>query len=109
MLRYLCDNTGLRGNKIGRIDLKGVYSFFEVENDELAKVTEAFKKVEYNGRSVRIEMSQDGDRRPRSGGDYGPRKRSWSSEGGRPGGSRSGGDRRESFGRGGKAPFPKKY
>ncbi|NLR80805.1 DEAD/DEAH box helicase [Chitinophaga eiseniae] len=113
MLRYLCDNTGLRGNKIGRIDLKGVYSFFEVENDELAKVTEAFKKVEYNGRSVRIEMSQDGDRRPRSGGDRGPRsfdgnrKRSWSSEGGRPGGSR--GDKRESFGSGNKPPYKKKY
>lgn len=120
MLRYLCDNTGLRGNKIGRIDLKGVYSFFEVENEELPKVTEAFKKVEYNGRSVRIEMSQDGDRRPRTGGgagdrgprrEDGPRKRSWSAEGGssRPGGSRSGGDRRESFGSGGKPPYKKKY
>lgn len=103
MLRYLCDNTGLRGNKIGRIDLKGVYSFFEVENEELAKVTEAFKKVEYNGRSVRIEMSQDGsgDRRPRTGGPRsfdGPRKRTWN------------GDRRESFSSGGsKPPYKKKY
>ena len=67
MLRYLCDTSGVRGNKVGRIDLKGVYSFFEVENDVVDKFVQAFKKAEYNGRSVRIEMSQDGDKR-RSGG-----------------------------------------
>ncbi|RFS26486.1 ATP-dependent helicase [Chitinophaga silvatica] len=113
MLRYLCDNTGVRGNKIGRIDLKGVYSFFEVENDEVSKVTEAFKKVEYNGRTVRIEMSQDSDRRPRSGGgdrDRGPRsndgrKRTWNGEGG----GRPGGNRERSFGGGSKPPYKKKF
>ncbi|GAA3913345.1 DEAD/DEAH box helicase [Chitinophaga oryziterrae] len=97
MLRYLCDTSGVRGNKIGRIDLKGVYSFFEVENDVVAQFQEVFKKAEYNGRSVRIEMSQDGDKRPRSGGPGG-------SGGGRPpredGGKRwersgSGGERSE--------------
>ncbi|WP_212003471.1 DEAD/DEAH box helicase [Chitinophaga sp. HK235] len=111
MLRYLCDNTGLRGNKIGRIDLKGVYSFFEVENDEVEKVTQSFKKVEYNGRSVRIEMSQDGDKRG-GGRSYGggnregggsPRKRSWS-----PGGGARTGEKRE-FSGGGRPPFKRKY
>ncbi|NSL87441.1 DEAD/DEAH box helicase [Chitinophaga solisilvae] len=115
MLRYLCDNTGIRGNKIGRIDLKGVYSFFEVENDEVEKVTQSFKKVEYNGRSVRIEMSQDGDKRGGGGRSFGggrrddgaPRKR-WNSEGGgRPGGFRSG-EKRESAG-GSRPPFKRKY
>jgi ATP-dependent RNA helicase DeaD len=72
MLRYLCDTSGVRGNKIGRIDLKGVYSFFEVENDVVDKFVQGFKKAEYNGRSVRIEMSQDGDKR-RSGGGGGGR------------------------------------
>ena len=72
MLRYLCDTSGVRGNKIGRIDLKGVYSFFEVENDVVEKFVQVFKKAEYNGRSVRIEMSQDGDKR-RSGGGGGGR------------------------------------
>jgi len=72
MLRYLCDTSGVRGNKIGRIDLKGVYSFFEVENDVVDKFVQVFKKAEYNGRSVRIEMSQDGDKR-RSGGGGGGR------------------------------------
>ncbi|ATL48160.1 ATP-dependent RNA helicase [Chitinophaga caeni] len=95
MLRFICDNTGLRGNKVGRIDLKGVYSFFEVENEAVDKVVTGFKKVERNGRAVRIEMSQDGGnegggggRRRSSGGrrdEGGGRRRSWSgggSEGG---------------------------
>ncbi|PUZ27098.1 ATP-dependent RNA helicase DeaD [Chitinophaga costaii] len=88
MLRYLCDSTGLKGNKIGRIDLKGVYSFFEVENDVLEQVQKSFTDLNYNGRSVRIEMSQDGDKR--GGGGYR----------GNSGGSRSygGGDRRKSYG-----------
>ncbi|WP_255578483.1 DEAD/DEAH box helicase [Chitinophaga sp. sic0106] len=111
MLRYLCDNTGLRGNKIGRIDLKGVYSFFEVENDAVEKVTQSFKKVEYNGRSVRIEMSQDGDKRRSGGGgggrreEGGPRKRWHSTEGG--GGNR--GEKREFSGGGSRPPFKRKY
>lgn len=71
MLRYLCDTSGVRGNKIGRIDLKGVYSFFEVENDVVEKFVQGFKKAEYNGRSVRIEMSQDGDKRRSGGGGSG--------------------------------------
>jgi ATP-dependent RNA helicase DeaD len=71
MLRYLCDTSGVRGNKIGRIDLKGVYSFFEVENDVVEKFVQVFKKAEYNGRSVRIEMSQDGDKRRSGGGGNG--------------------------------------
>jgi ATP-dependent RNA helicase DeaD len=89
MLRYLCDTSGVRGNKIGRIDLKGVYSFFEVENDVVGKFQEVFKKAEYNGRSVRIEMSQDGDKR-RSGGSSRP-PREGGSSGRRWEGSGSGG------------------
>lgn len=92
MLRYLCDTSGVRGNKIGRIDLKGVYSFFEVENDVVGKFQEVFKKAEYNGRSVRIEMSQDGDKR-RSGGGSGRPPREGSSSGRRWEGSSSGGGR----------------
>jgi ATP-dependent RNA helicase DeaD len=98
MLRYLCDTSGVRGNKIGRIDLKGVYSFFEVENDVVGKFQEVFKKAEYNGRSVRIEMSQDGDKRRSGGGGAGrPReegRKRW--EGGSGGGA-------------GRPPYKKKY
>jgi ATP-dependent RNA helicase DeaD len=110
MLRYLCDTSGVRGNKIGRIDLKGVYSFFEVENDVVEQFQQVFKKAEYNGRSVRIEMSQDGDKRPRSGGPGG-------SGSGRPreeGGKRwersgSGGERGAGAGGRAKPAYKKRY
>jgi ATP-dependent RNA helicase DeaD len=103
MLRFLCDSTGLRGNAIGRIDLKGVYSFFEVENDVVEKVEQSFKKVEHNGRAVRIETSQDGDKRAGGGGggsrSYGggggDRKKSWSGSGGGEGGAGGFRQRRE--------------
>ncbi|GEP98203.1 DEAD/DEAH box helicase [Chitinophaga cymbidii] len=104
MLRFLCDNTGLRGNKIGRIDLKGVYSFFEVENDVVEKVQQSFKKIEYNGRSVRIETSQDGDKRksPRSSYGDAPRRRTWT-------GSEDGGFRpRREFSKSGSGGFRSK-
>ncbi|UYQ94772.1 DEAD/DEAH box helicase [Chitinophaga horti] len=100
MLRFLCDSTGIRGNKIGRIDLKGVYSFFEVENDEVSKVYESFKKLDYNGRTVRIEMSQDsnggggGEKRkfsPRS--ESGGFRKGW--QGGESSGSRGFREKRE--------------
>jgi ATP-dependent RNA helicase DeaD len=92
MLRYLCDTSGVRGNKIGRIDLKGVYSFFEVENDVVDKFVQGFKKAEYNGRSVRIEMSQDGDKR--RNGSARPYHRRDGEESRRPGAPRPGFNRR---------------
>lgn len=98
MLGYICNTAGIRGDKVGRIDIKGVYSFFEVENDVLEQVQTGFKNADYSGRSVRIEISQDGDKRDRrEGGGSGDR-------GGRSsGGSRGGygGGERKSYGGGG--------
>ncbi|MNY43157.1 ATP-dependent RNA helicase DeaD [compost metagenome] len=90
MLRYVCDNAHVSGSKIGRIDVKGVYSFFEVESEIVDKVFEGFKQKDFNGRQVRIEISQDGDRKReerRSGFGGG---RSFS-------GNREGGERRGGF------------
>lgn len=98
MLGYICNTAGIRGDKVGRIDIKGVFSFFEVENDVLEQVQTGFKNADYSGRSVRIEISQDGDRGGRrEGGGSGDR-------GGRSsGGSRGGygGGERKSYGGGG--------
>jgi ATP-dependent RNA helicase DeaD len=106
MLRYLCDTSGVRGNKIGRIDLKGVYSFFEVENDVVGTFQETFKKADYNGRSVRIEMSQDGDRR-RSGGPGGGGSRNREEGGG--GGRRRWEGSGSGSGSGSRPGFKKRY
>jgi ATP-dependent RNA helicase DeaD len=84
MLGYICNNTGIVGRTVGKIDVKGVYSFFEVANADKDTVMNAFKAIQYKGREVRIEIS--GDDRP---------------EGGSRGGSGGGGYQRREGGGGG--------
>jgi len=108
LLRLICDNSHIEGAKIGKIDLKGVYSFFEVENDLVNKVFDGFKTVEYANRKVRIEISQDGDKRREErrggfgggnsgggGGSFGGKRRSFS------GGDRDGGRNKKPYRGGG--------
>ena len=86
MLGYICNHTRLSGKAIGKIDLKGVYTFFEVENASVDKVFSGFQDVDFNGRSVRVENAGEGrgerrggDKRGRSfrtnGADHGGRRR----------------------------------
>jgi len=100
MLSFICNNGKIGGKSVGKIDLKGVFSFFEVEDDVAEKVFEGFKNVEYKGRSVRIEKSGDGGR---DGSDGRPRRDGGGERRGGFGGERrsGGGDRRSSGGFGG--------
>lgn len=112
MLEYLVDASGINRAKIGKIDLKGVYSFFEVDNSEVDRVNNAFRDIEFKGRKVRIEVSADrGESGGRSRGDWKDKKRKdeWKprnkDQRGGGGGGRSGGrsDKRErSTSRGGR-------
>jgi ATP-dependent RNA helicase DeaD len=120
LLGYICNNTGITGKSVGKIDMKGVFSFFEVETDLVEKVTEAFKPIDFHGRDVRIEvsgeatgLSEGGERRSSGGGErrsggggYGGGERR-SGGGGYGGGERrsggggyGGGERRSSGGSG---------
>ncbi|WP_374166660.1 DEAD/DEAH box helicase [Arcticibacter sp. MXS-1] len=65
MLGFICNNARISGKAIGKIDLKGVYTFFEVENAVADQVQQNFKSVDFNGRKVRIELA--GDREGGSG------------------------------------------
>jgi ATP-dependent RNA helicase DeaD len=103
MLGFICNTANISGKSIGKIDLKGVFTFFEVQDEEVKKVFDGFKGVDFNGRQVRIEVSGEGrsdrgDRGGRSrGGDRGGRGRGERSGGF--GGERRdrGGDRRGGF------------
>ncbi|MFZ4263597.1 DEAD/DEAH box helicase [Sphingobacterium sp. HJSM2_6] len=102
MLGFICNNSKISGKSIGKIDLKGVFTFFEVQDEEVEKVFQGFKEVEYNGRSVRIEVSGEG-RSSSSSSDRGGRRRSSdrsSDRGGDRNGSRSGSGRKERSGGG---------
>ncbi len=83
LLAMICDYGDIRKDKIGKIDLKGAYSFFEVEKAFTDQIMKGFEGVEVRGRKVRLEMTS-GARRERGsdersgGGDGGGRKRSFS-------------------------------
>ncbi len=90
MLGFICNNGKISGKSVGKIDLKGVFTFFEVENNQAEAIQQNFKGVEFNGRAVRIELAgerESGGGRERSGGYSG-------------GGRRDGGSRERSGGSG---------
>jgi ATP-dependent RNA helicase DeaD len=95
LLGYICETTQISGKSVGKIDLKGVFSFFEVEDSVLEQVQAGFKTAQYNNREVRIENAgartggsgRSGDRRssrPRtsSGGGFRGERSSGNSYGG---------------------------
>ncbi|MCO5935733.1 DEAD/DEAH box helicase [Mucilaginibacter sp. RB4R14] len=67
LLGYICNNSKISGRTVGKIDVKGVYSFFEVSNADVEQVVNNFKGIEFKGREVRIEISGEGTSSPRSG------------------------------------------
>jgi ATP-dependent RNA helicase DeaD len=42
---------------VGKIDLKGAYSFFEVDKKYTEQIMKGFEGVEVRGRKVRLELS----------------------------------------------------
>jgi ATP-dependent RNA helicase DeaD len=96
MLELLDDITGLEKKHIGKIDLKGAYSFFEVEKEKAEDVLKGFKGgIEYQGRQVRVELTEDksssGGRRRSRGNDDRPDRGGERSYSKRPQGDRSSG------------------
>ena len=84
MLDYVLDTTGAKKSEVGRIDIKGVYSFVEMEEGSLPKAMESFKGEVFNGRKVRVDISGDGSKKngggykkPESGGYKKKEKRGW--------------------------------
>jgi ATP-dependent RNA helicase DeaD len=104
LLGYICNNTKISGRTVGKIDVKGVYSFFEVQNEDVEKVMGNFKDIEFKGRPVRIEISGEGtsDSRGGSGRREGGERREGGYRGGErregSGGGHRGGERREGGG-----------
>ncbi|TAF47229.1 MAG: DEAD/DEAH box helicase [Sphingobacteriales bacterium] len=108
LLGYICNNSGISGRNVGKIDMKGVFSFFEVENEQVDKIISGFKSVDFHGRAVKIEVSGEaassgerrggGNRGERSGGGYQGGSRSGSGSG--YGGYKGGGNRERSGGGG---------
>jgi len=74
-LELLDDMAGLEQKDIGKIDLKGAYSFFEVEKGREEQIMRSFNGMEYNGRALRVDVSgpdtgRGGERSERKGSNF---------------------------------------
>lgn len=102
LLRLVCDETGLKSNNVGRIDVMPSFSFFEADKEFADKIISQVNDSLYEGHKVSVEITKrKAETRERSsggGGNFGNRR---SSGGGFGGGDRSfGGERKRSFGGG---------
>jgi ATP-dependent RNA helicase DeaD len=101
LLGYICNQSKISGRTVGKIDVKGVYSFFEVPHADVEKVMAGFKEADFKGRPVRIEISGEGSSENRSGGGYQRREGGYNRERSGGGEKREGGyngNRREGSG-----------
>ncbi len=102
ILELIDDSTGVGKKYIGQIDIKGAYSFFEVDKSKSQDILNGFTNVEYQNRAVRVEVTAEkrsgggGERSERSSGggrSYGGNSSSGSRSSG---GGYAGGGRRDS-------------
>jgi ATP-dependent RNA helicase DeaD len=62
MLAFIDDVSGVDKKFIGKVELKGAYSFFEVEKEKSDEILKAFKGVEFKNRQVRVEITDTRNR-----------------------------------------------
>jgi ATP-dependent RNA helicase DeaD len=68
MLALIDDVSGVDKKFIGKVELKGAYSFFEVEKEKSDEILKAFKGVEFKNRQVRVEITDARNRGTRESG-----------------------------------------
>lgn len=59
LLRIICDNSGITKKSIGKIDIKNNFSFVNVNPEVAQLVINSMINKEYNGRKIRVELSED--------------------------------------------------
>jgi len=59
IVRLVCDNSGISSKKLGRIELKREFSFFDVEKNVAKKVLKALKGVTLDGRKIRATFAEN--------------------------------------------------
>lgn len=96
LLRLICDNTGLKSDSIGRIDIMPAFSFFEADQAETDNILRKVNGSEYEGTTVNIEITKEKSGGGRGqGGSGGGQRREGGFGGQRREGGFGGGQRRE--------------
>ena len=106
LLDLICDFGEVKKDAVGKIDLKGAYSFFEIEKKFTEQLLKGFEGIELRGRKVRLEMTTPHKEKyseKKKERFYGSKSKSSTSSGG----SSRGGSRGES--RGGDRGRAKRY
>jgi ATP-dependent RNA helicase DeaD len=60
IVRLVCDEAGIKSDKIGSIDLKREFSFFEVEKNVAGKVLKSLDGAKLDGREIHVRFSDNG-------------------------------------------------
>jgi ATP-dependent RNA helicase DeaD len=58
LLEMLDECCGVSKKHIGKIDIKGAYSFFEVDKEKSEAIVSGLTGVEFEGRQVRVELTE---------------------------------------------------
>jgi len=57
-ISLICNQSGIRGESIGKIDLKRSFAYFDVDERVVEKVKKAFSDFELEGRVIRVNDGQ---------------------------------------------------
>lgn len=55
IVRWVCEETGIRADKIGQIDLKREFSFFDVDKRVAQKVVKGLKNAKLDNRAINLQ------------------------------------------------------
>ncbi|MFP4350979.1 MAG: DEAD/DEAH box helicase [Desulfococcaceae bacterium] len=58
IVRLVCDSSGISSSKVGRIELKREFSFFDVEKSVAKRVLHSLKGVKLDGRKVQVKFAE---------------------------------------------------
>jgi ATP-dependent RNA helicase DeaD len=61
LLELIDDYASVGKSDIGKIDLKGAYSFFEVDQSKVDDIMKGLNGINYKGRQVRVELTEKKD------------------------------------------------
>jgi len=64
IVRLVCENSGVKSNQIGAIDLGRDTSFFEVSKDAANAIRQGLENLKLDGRQVSIRSATGGGRKP---------------------------------------------
>ena len=58
LLRLICDNTGLKNNAIGKIDIMNNFSFFDADKKHTELLIKSLQNIDFEGKILNVEQTK---------------------------------------------------